>query len=105
MGRPRKPYFGEAQSSGERSGLLSSSASQDAIGEAASDPPSPGGRYQGMGRTPHSLSAPAGLGHGQEVASDASKDDDDAADDDDYGDGGGDGGAKEPAQADLIVIT
>uniref|UniRef100_A0A3Q2YQ96 Transmembrane protein 184C n=1 Tax=Hippocampus comes TaxID=109280 RepID=A0A3Q2YQ96_HIPCM len=80
---------------------------QAAVGEAASDPPSPGGRYQGMGRTPHSLSAPAGLGHGQEVASDASKDDDDddAAADDDDDDGGGDGGAKEPAQADLIVIT
>ncbi|XP_061626923.1 transmembrane protein 184C isoform X3 [Phyllopteryx taeniolatus] len=88
LGRPRKPYFGEAQSSGERSGLLASPGSQDAVGEAASDPPSPGGRYQGMGQTPRSLSAPAGLGQGQEVRSDAS--------------GGGD---DEAAQADLIVVT
>ncbi|XP_061536015.1 transmembrane protein 184C isoform X4 [Phycodurus eques] len=88
LGRPRKPYFGEAQSSGERSGLLASPGSQDAVGEAASDPPSPGGRYQGMGQTPRSLSAPAGLGQGQEVRTDASGGVDDEA-----------------AQADLIVVT
>uniref|UniRef100_A0A7N6BL44 Transmembrane protein 184C n=1 Tax=Anabas testudineus TaxID=64144 RepID=A0A7N6BL44_ANATE len=59
MGRPRKAYFGDAQNDGERSGLLSS-ASQDAITEAASNPASPKGQYQGLGRThtPHSVSAP-----------------------------------------------
>lgn len=61
MGRPRKSYFGEAQNDGERSGLLSP-GSQDAI-TVASNPVSPKGQYQGLGRTltPHSLSAPAGL--------------------------------------------
>lgn len=62
MGRSRKSYFSEAQNDGERSGLLSS-ASQDAITEAASNFGSPRGQYEGVGRTltPHSLSAPAGL--------------------------------------------
>lgn len=66
MGRPRKPYFSEAQNDSERSGLLSSS-SQDAIAEAASNPVSPKGQYQGLGRTltPHSVSAPAGLSSAQ----------------------------------------
>lgn len=93
MGRPRKSYFGEAQSDGERSGLLSS-GSQDAIAEASSNPVSPKGQYQGLGKTltPHSLSAPAGLSsaswdEGYEAQPEESQD------------------AKEPTDADLIVIT
>uniref|UniRef100_A0A6Q2XGI8 Transmembrane protein 184C n=2 Tax=Esox lucius TaxID=8010 RepID=A0A6Q2XGI8_ESOLU len=68
MGRPRKTYFGEAEDDGERSGLLSP-GSQDALGptETLSNPPSPRGRYQGLGKTqtPHSRSAPAGLSSAQ----------------------------------------
>ena len=68
MGRPRKTYFGEAEDDSERSGLLSP-GSMDAIGptEALSNPVSPKGRYQGLGKTqtPHSLSAPAGLSNAQ----------------------------------------
>ncbi|XP_064781978.1 transmembrane protein 184C-like [Oncorhynchus masou masou] len=68
MGRPRKTYFGEAEDDSERSGLLSP-GSMDAIGptEALSNPVSPKGRYQGLGKTqtPHSLSAPAGLNNAQ----------------------------------------
>lgn len=95
MGRPRNSYFGEAQNDGERSGLLSS-GSQDAITEAASNPVSPKGQYQGLGRTlaPHSVSAPAGLGsalldEGYEARSEEERTDK----------------TKEPAEADLIVIT
>uniref|UniRef100_A0A8C8FBX0 Transmembrane protein 184C n=1 Tax=Oncorhynchus tshawytscha TaxID=74940 RepID=A0A8C8FBX0_ONCTS len=68
MGRTRKTYFGEAEDDGERSGLLSP-GSLDAIGptETLSNPASPKGRYQGLGKTqtPHSLSAPAGLSNCQ----------------------------------------
>uniref|UniRef100_A0A8C7CRN9 Transmembrane protein 184C n=1 Tax=Oncorhynchus kisutch TaxID=8019 RepID=A0A8C7CRN9_ONCKI len=68
MGRTRKTYFGEAEDDGERSGLLSP-GSLDAIGptETLSNPASPKGRYQGLGKTqtPHSLSAPAGLSNAQ----------------------------------------
>lgn len=99
MGRPRKPYFGEAQSDGERSGLLSS-GSQDAITEAASNPVSPKGQYQGLGRTltPHSLSAPAGLssapwGEGYEARCEETEEEERTDQ------------TKEPAEADLIVIT
>lgn len=62
MGRSRKSYFSEAGNDGERSGLLSSS-SQEAIADTASNPASPKGQYEGLGRTfaPHSLSAPAEL--------------------------------------------
>lgn len=62
MGHPRKSYLGDDGNAGERSGLLSSD-SQDAIKEAASNPLSPDGQYEGLGTTltPHSLSAPAGL--------------------------------------------
>uniref|UniRef100_A0A8C8HML0 Transmembrane protein 184C n=1 Tax=Oncorhynchus tshawytscha TaxID=74940 RepID=A0A8C8HML0_ONCTS len=69
MGRTRKTYFGEAEDDGERSGLLSP-GSLDAIGptETLSNPASPKGRYQGLGKTqtPHSLSAPAGLSNCQQ---------------------------------------
>jgi hypothetical protein len=67
MGRTRKTYFGEAED-GERSGLLSP-GSLDTIGptETLSNPASPKGRYQGLGKTqtPHSLSTPAGLSNAQ----------------------------------------
>ncbi|XP_010775105.1 transmembrane protein 184C-like, partial [Notothenia coriiceps] len=103
MGRPRKSYFGEAQQDGERSGLLSS-ASQDAITEAAAYPVSPNGQYQGLGRTPtpHSRSAPAGLssapwdeGYEAEPEPEAEKSQE----------GGRSDQTKEPAEADLIEIT
>lgn len=63
MGRPRKTYFGEEVSQDENTGLLSA-GSQDPGVESSSTPPSPKGRYQGMGHTvtPHSISAPANLG-------------------------------------------
>uniref|UniRef100_A0AAX7U6A5 Transmembrane protein 184C n=1 Tax=Astatotilapia calliptera TaxID=8154 RepID=A0AAX7U6A5_ASTCA len=99
MGRPRKSYFNEAQSDGERSGLLSS-ASQDAITEAACNPVSPKGHYQGLGRTPapHSLSAPAGLGsalweEGCEARPEETQDEETTNQ------------TKDPTEADLIVIT
>lgn len=62
MGRPRKTYFGEEVCQDENTGLLSAGA-QDPV-ESSSTPPSPKGRYQGMGHTvtPHSISAPANLG-------------------------------------------
>lgn len=96
MGRPRKSYFGEAQNEGERSGLLSS-ASQDAITEAAS----PNGQYEGLGSTltPHSLSAPAGLSsapwdEGYEAGPEETTEEEERTDQ-----------TKEPTEADLIVIT
>lgn len=94
MGRPRKSYFSEAESDGERSGLLSS-ASQDAITDSVTDPASPKGQYQGMGKTltPHSVSAPAGL-------SSAPWDEEHEATPE-----GETNQPKEPAEADLIVIT
>uniref|UniRef100_A0A3Q1GXK1 Transmembrane protein 184C n=1 Tax=Acanthochromis polyacanthus TaxID=80966 RepID=A0A3Q1GXK1_9TELE len=99
MGRPRKSYFGEAQNDGERSGLLSS-GSQDAITEAASNPVSPNGQYQGLGKTltPHSLSAPAELGsvlwdEGYEARPEETPDEERTDQ------------TKESAEADLIVIT
>lgn len=63
MGRPRKTYFGEEACQDENTGLLSA-GSQDPVVESSSNPPSPKGRYQGMGHTvtPHSISAPANLG-------------------------------------------
>ena len=94
MGRPKKTYFGEAEDDGERSGLLSS-GSQDAVAtETTSNPTSPKGRYQGLGRTltPHSRSAPAGLSsapweeEGHEARPEELED------------------TKEPAEADLIEI-
>lgn len=98
LGRPGK-YFGEAQSDGERSGLLSS-GSQDAIAEAASNPVSPKGQYQGLGRTltPHSLSAPAGFSssswsEGYEAGPEETEKEERADQ------------TKEPAEAELIVIT
>lgn len=63
LGRPRKNYFGaDDQEQDEHTGLLSG-GSQEPITETASNPSSPTGRYQGLGRTltPHSKSAPAGL--------------------------------------------
>uniref|UniRef100_A0A8C7ZFF5 Transmembrane protein 184C n=2 Tax=Oryzias sinensis TaxID=183150 RepID=A0A8C7ZFF5_9TELE len=91
MGRPGKSYFGEGENECERSGLLSS-ASQDAITEAASSPNAEG-HYQGLGRTaPHSLSAPAGLS--------SAKWEEDAEPDEERTDQ-----TKEAAEADLIVIT
>lgn len=97
MGRPRKAYFGEAQDDGERSGLLSA-GSQDALAtETSSNPESPKGRYQGLGKTltPHSLSAPAGLssapwdeGEGHEARPEEAQED-----------------TREPTDGDLIVIT
>lgn len=99
MGRPRKAYFGDAQNDGERSGLLSS-ASQDAITEAASNPASPKGQYQGLGRThtPHSVSAPAGLSsapwdEGYEATAEETQEEERT------------NLTKEPTEADLIVIT
>ncbi|MEQ2162745.1 hypothetical protein GOODEAATRI_022957, partial [Goodea atripinnis] len=95
MGRPKKSYFSEAQNDGERSGLLSS-ASQDAIMEAASNQ----GQYEGLGRTltPHSLSAPAGLDsaeweEGFEYRTGSTQDDVRT------------NHTNEPEEADLIVIT
>ena len=93
MGRPRKSYFGEAQDEGERSGLLSS-ASQDAITDAAS----PNGQYEGLGstHTPHSLSAPAGLSSAPwDEGHEAGPEEDEERTDQ----------TKEPTEADLIVIT
>lgn len=97
MGRPRKSYFGEAQNDGERSGLLTS-ASQDAITEAAPNLASSRGQYEGLGRTPtpHSLSAPAGLDsaawdEGLESRPESTQERTDQT--------------KEPEEADLIVIT
>lgn len=89
----------EAQNVGERSGLLSS-ASQDAIAEAVANPGSPNGQYQGLGRTvaPHSLSAPAGLGS-------ALWDEVSEARPEDVQDEERTNQTKEPADADLIVIT
>ncbi|KAM7419455.1 hypothetical protein PAMA_016529 [Pampus argenteus] len=99
MGRPRKSYFNEAQSDGERSGLLSSS-SQDAIADVASNPVSPNGQYQGLGKTltPHSLSAPAGLSsapwdEGCEARPEETEEEERNQQ------------TKEPTEADLIVIT
>uniref|UniRef100_A0A667XN94 Transmembrane protein 184C n=1 Tax=Myripristis murdjan TaxID=586833 RepID=A0A667XN94_9TELE len=93
LGRPRKSYFDEAQNDGERSGLLAA-GSQDAATESLSNPASPKGRYQGLGKTltPHSLSAPAGLSsapweEGHEARPEETQD------------------TKEPTDADLIVIT
>ncbi|CAM9281763.1 unnamed protein product [Lampetra planeri] len=90
MGRP-KSYFGEAQNDGERSGLLSS-GSPDAITEAASNPVSPNGQYQGLGKTlpPHSLSAPAELS---------------SAPWDEECEGTRTSETKEPTEGDLLVIT
>uniref|UniRef100_W5LK07 Transmembrane protein 184C n=1 Tax=Astyanax mexicanus TaxID=7994 RepID=W5LK07_ASTMX len=58
MGRPRKSYFSEEAEEDEHTGLLS-----DPGLDASSTPPSPSGRYHGLGRTatPHSYSAPAEL--------------------------------------------
>lgn len=99
MGRPSKSYFNEAQSDGERSGLLTS-ASQDAITEAASNTVSPKGQYQGMGKTltPHSVSAPAGLSsapwdEGFEATPEETQEEERTNQ------------TKEPTEADLIVIT
>lgn len=99
MGRPRKSYFGEAQNDGERSGLLTS-ASQDAITEAAPDLASSRGQYEGLGRTltPHSLSAPAGLDsaawdEGSESRPESTQENERTDQ------------SKEPEEADLIVIT
>lgn len=96
MGRPRKSYFGEAQDDGERSGLLS----QDVITEAASNPVSPNGQYQGLGRTstPHSVSAPAGLSsapwdEGHEGGPEEPLEEERSNQ------------TKEPAEADLVVVT
>uniref|UniRef100_A0A672PPB6 Transmembrane protein 184C n=1 Tax=Sinocyclocheilus grahami TaxID=75366 RepID=A0A672PPB6_SINGR len=63
MGRPRKTYFGEEVSQDENTGLLSAGSQEPGV-ESSSTPPSPKGRYQGMGHTvtPHSISAPANLG-------------------------------------------
>lgn len=98
MGRPRKSYFGEAQNDGERSGLLSSS-SQDAITEAASNPVSPNGQYQGLGRTlaSHSLSAPAGFSSAPWDEGCEAKPEEDQEERTNQ--------TKEPTEADLIVIT
>lgn len=99
MGRPRKFYFTEAQNDSERSGLLSS-GSQDAIAEAASNPVSPNGQYQGLGKTltPHSLSAPAGL-------SSASWDEGYEAGPEEAEEEERTNQTKEPTEADLIEIT
>lgn len=99
MGRPRKSYFGEDPGDGERSGLLSS-GSQDAVTEAASNPVSPNGQYQGLGRTltPHSASAPAGL-------SSAPWDEGPEAGLEETPEEGRSSPGEEPTEADLIVIT
>ena len=99
MGRPRKAYFDEAGNDGERSGLLAS-ASQDAITEAATNPVSPRGQYEGLGRTvtPHSLSAPAGF-------SSAPWDEGYEAEPEVTGEEERTNQTKEPTDADLIVIT
>lgn len=99
MGRSRKSYFGEAGNDGERSGLLSSS-SQEAIGETASNPSSPKGQYEGLGRTftPHSLSAPA------ELSSAPWDDGYDAQTEESQWEARADQ-SKELTEADLIVIT
>uniref|UniRef100_A0A3Q2D7M1 Transmembrane protein 184C n=1 Tax=Cyprinodon variegatus TaxID=28743 RepID=A0A3Q2D7M1_CYPVA len=91
MGRPKKSYFSEAQSDGERSGLLAS-ASQDAITDQ--------GQYEGLGRTPapHSLSAPAGLDSAaweEEIQSGTGPTQDSGRSD----------RSQEPEQEDLLVIT
>lgn len=99
MGRSRKPYFGEAGNDGERSGLLSSS-SQEAIADTASNPPSPRGQYEGLGRTfaPHSLSAPA------ELSSAPWDDGYDAQTEESLEEARADQ-SKGPTEGDLIVIT
>lgn len=99
MGRSRKPYFGEAGNDGERSGLLSSS-SQEAIADTASNPPSPRGQYEGLGRTfaPHSLSAPA------ELSSAPWDDGYDAQTEESLEEARADR-SKGPTEGDLIVIT
>lgn len=99
MGRSRKPYFGEAGNNGERSGLLSSS-SQEAIADTASNPPSPRGQYEGLGRTfaPHSLSAPA------ELSSAPWDDGYDAQTEESLEEARADR-SKGPTEGDLIVIT
>lgn len=56
-------YFAEEQEHNEHTSLLSGGAQEPAT-DVSSMPPSPTGRYQGLGQTtmtPHSLSAPAGL--------------------------------------------
>lgn len=98
MGRSKKSYFGEGGNDGERSGLLSS-GSQGAITEVASNPSSPKGHYQGLGRTltPHSLSAPAGLSSAlwdEEYEARPEETQEERTNQ-----------TKEPAEADLIVIT
>lgn len=95
MGRPRKAYFGDTGSDGERSGLLSS-GSQDAISDAASKALGPNGQYQGLGRspTPHSLSAPAGLSSATSEQREEVTPEEEASDQ-----------TKEAAETDLIVIT
>ncbi|KAK7945003.1 hypothetical protein WMY93_000731 [Mugilogobius chulae] len=98
MGRPRKSYFDDDGSAGERSGLLSS-ASQDAITEQNAG----SSNYQGLGRThtPHSVSAPAGLSNSAQwdegyeaTMEDSQEQDANTADQ-----------SKPPAEEDLIVIT
>lgn len=95
MGRPRKAYFGDAGSDGERSGLLSS-GSQDAISDAASRSLGPNGQYQGLGKspTPHSLSAPAGLSSATWEQREEDPPEEEVTDQ-----------TKEVADTDLIVIT
>lgn len=98
MGRSRKSYLSEAGNDGERSGLLSSS-SQEAIADTASNPASPKGQYEGLGRTftPHSRSAPAEL-------SSAPWDEGYDAQTESLEEATGDQ-SKTPAEGDLIVIT
>lgn len=99
MGRPRKSYFSDAENDGERSGLLSST-SHDAITEAACNPDSSKGQYQGLGRTntSHSVSAPAGLSsapwdEGHEAMPEETQEEERTSQ------------TKELTEADLIVIT
>lgn len=99
MGRSRKSYLGEAGNASERSGLLSSS-SQEAITDTASNPASPKGQYEGLGRTftPHSRSAPA------ELSSAPWDDGYDAQTEESLEEATADQ-SKIPAGGDLIVIT
>lgn len=97
MGRSRKSYFDEAGNDSERSGLLSSS-SQEAITDTASNPALPKGQYEGLGRTPHSLSAPA------ELSSAPWDDSYDAQTEESPEEARGDQ-SKGPTEGDLIVIT
>ncbi|KAK0144928.1 Transmembrane protein 184C [Merluccius polli] len=105
MGRPRKNYFGEGPSDGERSGLLSGGSSDGANFESASNPVSPKGRYQGLGNTmtPHSLSAPAGFNAAlwEEDGYDEARRSDQPAEVAEEVPTG----AAEPTVADLVVIT